>query len=105
MSAERFDAGMYIIDKEYKILYLNRMTHELYPEVKVGDICHKALEGSDIPCCHCPIREPSMRESLFYNGFRNEWVSAGVAAMELPEHGTCYNIQFHIKNVNAGGKR
>ncbi len=94
MKNNNFDIGMYIVDKDYKMLYVNEATKQIYPEVKIGELCHKVLAGLDEPCANCPIRN---HDILFYSSYRKEWIAAQAAAMELPEYGQCYDIQFQIK--------
>ncbi len=94
------DMGMYIIDRDYKMLYLNEFAKRTYPDVKEGDVCYRALANLDSPCAHCPINNSG--ESLFYAPFRKEWISAQAAALELPQYGDCYNIQFKVKHKLEG---
>ncbi len=89
-----FDIGMYIIDKDYRMLYINDAAQRMYPDVHMGDICYRALACMDHPCETCPIGK---QESVFYNPIRKEWISAQAAQMVLPEYGECQNIQFILK--------
>ncbi len=101
MDKSNFDTGMYIIDKNYCIINLNDTMHKMYPEVKVGDICHKALAMSDVPCSTCPLVN---NDVLFYNPVRSEWISANAAEMNYPGHGECYNVQFKMRKHIGGTK-
>ncbi len=97
----KLNVGMYIIDPEYKMLYVNSNTKEMYPHIKTGDICYNALAGLDAPCSHCPVNNGG--SALFYAPFTKEWISAQAAELELPAMGSCYNIQFQVKQrVNSG---
>ncbi len=100
MENKKLKMGMYIIDTEYKMLYLNQNAKDMYPEVKEGDVCYKALANLDSPCAHCPICNGG--EALFYAPFRKEWISAQAATLELPQYGECYNIQFQVKQKSEG---
>ncbi len=93
MEKKNFEMAMYVIDKNYQIVHKNRAATEMYPEVQIGDFCHKAYAGSDKPCEKCPIGK---RSSLIYNSHRKEWISAQAAEFELPGHGECYSIQFQM---------
>ncbi len=101
MERTNLDTGMYIIDKGYQILNLNQAMHEMYPEVKVGDICYRALALQEAPCPTCPLVN---NDVLFFNPFRKEWISANAAQMEYPDHGECYNVQFKMRK-NIGGTK
>ncbi len=100
MGNDKLSIGMYIIDKDYKMLYLNPYAQSTYPEVNRGDVCYRALAGLDSPCAHCPIHNTG--ESLFYAPFRKEWIEAQAALIDLPETGECYNVQFQVKHKISG---
>ncbi len=100
MENSTLNVGMYIIDSDYKMLYINDNAKIMYPEVSTGERCHKTLAGIDEPCDHCPIS--SGGSALFYAPFRKEWISAQAAALELPEYGKCYNVQFQVKQRMGG---
>ncbi len=100
MDKKELDMGMYIIDQEYKMLYLNDNARSIYPEVKVGDVCYRALANSDRPCVHCPLANDG--EALFYASFRKEWIAAQAASLELPDYDKCYSIQFKVKHKLEG---
>ncbi len=100
MEKENLSIGMYIIDQDYKMLYLNENAQNTYPEVNKGDVCYRALANLDSPCAHCPINNGG--EALFYAPYRKEWIAAQAAPIELPEIGKCYNVQFQVKHRNTG---
>ncbi len=102
MVQDRFETGMYIIDSDFKIVNVNETMKELYPSVKVGDICYRAIALQDRQCQICPLMTD---DALFYNPLRKEWIGANAALIDYPGHGTCYNVQFHIRqNVSAAGQ-
>lgn len=95
MEKEKLNVGMYIIDKDYKMLYLNDNAKHMYPHVSAGGVCYKVLANLDEPCAHCPINNGGT--ALFYAPYTREWISAQAASLELPEIGQCYNVQFQVK--------
>ncbi len=95
MVQDKFETGMYIVDENFKILNINDRTKELYPSVKIGDTCYKALALQDCQCEVCPLLQD---DALFYNPIRKEWIGANAAAIDYPGHGKCYNVQFHIRH-------
>ncbi len=101
MDRRTLPTGMYVIDKNYKIVACNQAVTEIYPDVKVGDFCHKALALSDMPCENCPLLTDN---ALFYNPIRGEWIYANAAEMEFPGHGHCYHIQFQLRQRMGGGE-
>ncbi len=100
MEGNNLNIGMYIIDENYNMLYINENAKNTYPEVNVGDICYKSLGNMDAPCAHCPIHNGG--EALFYVPFRKEWIAAQAAPLELPQLGKCYNLQFQVKHRLEG---
>ncbi len=95
MSTKKNDIGMYIVDKNYRIIYKNQATVNMHPDVSVGEFCYKAYGKLDEPCPQCPILK---QNSLMYNPHRKEWIAAQAAEIVLPEHGQCYVVQFQIKH-------
>ncbi len=96
MEDNKLKVGMYIINNEYSMMYMNDVTKAAYPHVKNGEKCYKTLAGLDSPCAHCPVNNDG--NALFYTPYTKEWIEAHAASIELPEFGQCYNIQFQIKN-------
>jgi signal transduction histidine kinase len=43
-----------IQDREYKIIYQNRINRDLYGD-RLGEQCHKVYEGLDVVCPGCPV--------------------------------------------------
>ncbi len=101
MENEKLNVGMYIIDKDYKMLYINDNAKSIYPHVELGKPCYKVLANLDAPCEHCPVSNGG--SALFYAPFTREWISAQVASLELPETGLCYNVQFQVKSKVVSG--
>ncbi len=95
MDNNNLNIGMYIINSNYEMLYLNDYAKQMYPEVELHVPCYKVLAGIDAPCGHCPITNGG--SALFYAPFRKEWIAAQAAPLELPEVGKCYNVQFQVK--------
>ncbi len=96
MNNKDLNIGMYIINSDYKMMYINSITKQHYPSVNIGKFCYKELAGLDKPCCHCPINNGGT--ALFYSKFTKEWISAQAAQLELPGYEQCYNIHYQIKN-------
>ncbi len=48
-------SGAYVIDEDYTIVSFNDTIKGLYPQLKVGEKCHKCLMGLDEPCPPCPV--------------------------------------------------
>ena len=39
----------------YTIVSYNRIVKDLYPQIVLGEKCHKCLMGLDEPCPPCPV--------------------------------------------------
>ncbi len=99
MVQEKFETGMYVIDDQFRILNINDKMRELYPSVRVGDLCYQAIALQDCQCAVCPLLQD---DALFYNPLRKEWINANAATMDYPGCGKCYTVQFHIRhNISA----
>ncbi len=96
MENEKLNVGMYIINKDYKMLFMNDNAKSIYPTVEIGRPCYKALANLDAPCVHCPINNNG--SALFYAPYTKEWISAQAAEFELPGTGACYSIHFQVKS-------
>ncbi len=94
MKQEKFQTGMYIIDKDFKIVNVNDTLLEFYPHVKIGEYCYKSLAVSDKQCDICPLKTDN---ALFYNPIRREWIFANAAEINYPGCGKCYNVQFQLR--------
>ncbi len=102
MVQNKFETGMYIVDERFTILNVNDAMKQLYPSVKVGDICYKAIALQESQCAVCPLLQD---DALFYNPLRKEWISANAATIDYPGCGKCYTVQFHIRhNIAASSK-
>ncbi len=91
---KKFETGMYVVDTAYKIINFNRTMAEMYPEIKEGDICYRAVALRDTPCDICPLK---VNNALFYNPIRSEWIYANAAHIDYPGHGECYTVQFQVR--------
>lgn len=48
-------SGAYVIDEDYTIVSFNDTIKGLYPQLEVGEKCHRCLMGLDEPCPSCPV--------------------------------------------------
>ncbi len=61
-----FENNIYIIDSEFRLVEFDRAVEKLYPGIKVGDLCYKAVMQRDTPCAHCPIADNADTPSIVY---------------------------------------
>lgn len=55
---------IYMVNEEYKLHYINNFAKEEYPNIKLGDVCYKALRGEEEPCKDCPFFKLAEEEYL-----------------------------------------
>lgn len=87
----------YIIDKEsFEIIYINNKSKAIYSDVKVGDICYKALRDFEDICLDCPVRELSkenrkVRKEI-YNSKYNMYIDKVASSIKLIDDREVYLI-------------
>ncbi len=94
MVQEHFKSGMYVVDRDFRIVNINRAMADMYPEVQVGELCYRSIALQESQCEICPLRTDN---AMFYNPLRKEWIYANAAVMEYPGRGACYCVQFQIR--------
>lgn len=47
-------SGIYVIDEDYRLHYVNDFTRSIFPEVRAGMKCHEIFMKSPEPCADCP---------------------------------------------------
>ena len=67
MSADNGEAGIYIIDQEYRIIYMNDMAKSYYPDLKAGMYCYEELGKNSVPCKVCPGAVNDTGQVIFYD--------------------------------------
>jgi hypothetical protein len=88
---------MYVIDKDYKILYVNEEFKKYYPDIVSGHICYEAFANKDKACSYCPYMK-SDKESVFYNAKSGEWIKSQVAEIEWSGKPHCQAVFFKVWN-------
>ncbi len=61
-----YETNIYIIDRDFRLVEFDKAVADLYPGIKVGDLCYKAVMNRDTPCAHCPIADHSDNTSVVY---------------------------------------
>ncbi len=80
----------YEIDDDFKITNFNERVKEVFKDVKIGSLCHKALFGFDDVCPDCPLRSGSAASRIHYVEEINEWFNA-LAASNGSKHSIIMN--------------
>ena len=54
---DNFDSYVYIVNPDtYELSFINKKVLASTPEVKIGNICYKALQNRDTPCDNCVLK-------------------------------------------------
>jgi diguanylate cyclase (GGDEF)-like protein len=73
--------GAYVIDDDYTIVSYNRTVKDLYPQIVLGEKCHKCLMGLDEPCPPCPVANHNYGPRTYLDPIRDIYET--VDAVEL----------------------
>ena len=84
--------SIYIIDKEYKLVYVNQAILKRMPGVQTGDYCYRALCHEEAPCKNCPLMQKEKGGSTFLNKRLGMWINAVAGNLEWPGAGPCHFI-------------
>lgn len=41
---------IYIIDRKFRLVEFDKAVEDRYPEIRVGDLCYRAVMNRDTPC-------------------------------------------------------
>lgn len=87
--------GIYIIDQEYHLVYINQKTKSLFPHIQEGAICYQEFRGETKPCEDCPLQKTAGEHNgpaLLYNKVINQWIETSYAEIDWPDAGPCVLI-------------
>jgi PAS domain S-box-containing protein len=73
--------GIIIQDKDYNIVYQNKIQTEIYGEHD-GELCYKVYEGRDTICEDCPV-ERTFRDGKIHRSERAVHIGSGISYFEL----------------------
>lgn len=89
---DNLDSFVYIINPDtYELSFINKKVLMKTPEVKIGDICYKAMQNRDTPCENCILKKLNKEdahcrctEELFNYSLRC-WTRASASWLECKE--------------------
>ena len=85
-------SAIYVIGRDYNLVYVNEAILRRMPEVRTGDYCYWALCHENAPCKNCPLEQKEKGGSVFWNKRLDMWVNATAGALEWPGEGLCHLI-------------
>lgn len=107
---DNMDSFVYVINPDnYEISFINKKVLSDSPNVKIGDICYKALQNRDTPCENCILRnldkkDPHCRctEEMFNYSLRR-WTRSSASWLECrEENGLALINSFDISEYFMG---
>lgn len=91
-NSESRDTRIYIVDDHYRIVYFNHALGEVFPSLKTGELCYRALCGESAPCSDCPLGQEDGSDSIFYNQLVDQWVEVNTGRIDWPGEGRCHAV-------------
>ncbi len=71
----------------YELLYVSEYTEKLFPGVRLGDLCYKAIFGRSKPCDTCPLHGLDTANKRYsvesYNEKLGAWLSTTASMVEM----------------------
>lgn len=74
----------YVIDRDYRVVYLDQATQRMFPGGRIGEPCYKCLRGQTEPCNDCPWHPESHEratQNVIYNACTGQYCE--VTCLEL----------------------
>ncbi|WP_125140771.1 EAL domain-containing protein [Clostridium transplantifaecale] len=95
------DAGIYIIDDQYQIVYFNDKIRQTFPRLSCGEKCYRAMCREDEPCRDCPAAREEAKSGVLYNKVTQRWVEVSGGNIDWPGYGPCTMVMTTgIREVN-----
>ena len=107
---DNLDSFVYVVNPDnHEISFINKKVLVDSPDVKIGDICYKALQNRDTPCENCILRnldksDPHCRctEEMFNYSLRS-WTRSSASWLECrEENGLALINSFDISEYFMG---
>lgn len=91
---DNLDSYVYVVNRDtYEISFINKKVVMNSPDVKIGDICYKALQNRETPCENCILKNLDKTdahcrctEELFNYSLRS-WTRSSASWLECREEG------------------
>lgn len=107
---DNMDSFIYVVNPDsYEISFINKKVLAESPNVKIGDVCYKALQNRDTPCENCIMRNLDKKDShcrcteeLFNYSLRS-WTRSSASWLECrEENGLALLNSFDISEYFMG---
>lgn len=72
----------------YELLYFSKYTKNLFPDAKLGELCHKSIYHRENPCDDCPLKGLDENNRVYsidtYNEVQDSWFSTTASMVTMP---------------------
>ncbi len=100
-----YETNIYIIDKDFRLVEFDKAVAELYPGIRVGDLCYKAVMHRDTPCAHCPIARHSNNTSIvFHDPIHDIFVEAAFCELSQDSKYCVTRHKVGVENEHMRGQ-
>lgn len=94
LTEESGGTGIYVIDRDYRILYLNDAAKIIYPNLRTGMYCYQGVNEESTPCLDCPLAREETGHVMFYNTAYKQWLDIYTGTIDWQGYGLCRIIMF-----------
>ncbi len=95
------NTGIYIVNEDYEILYLNDAARSYYPNLELGMKCYEGICRETAPCKDCPCIGQDANHVMYYNAINREWLDVSSGKIEWSGHTKCKFIAFRLVDENT----
>ena len=81
--------SLYVIDRDYRLVYLDEGIKKCFPEARTGDYCYQLFGRADSPCQNCPLKPGKGEVQFLYNKYLRQRFQIQLSHLEWPGAGEC----------------
>lgn len=86
----------YVIDHDYRVVYLDRQARRVFPHGRVGAICYESFRGRTEPCRDCPWNpDEPLNQTVIYSNRLDQWYSITCLEIDWPNCGPAVLFAGH----------
>lgn len=94
-------SGTYVVDAGFNIVNFNQTAKDIYPMLKTGEKCYKALMNGTEPCTTCPIVREVMGPQHYEDPIRHIDETVDCVDMPLPDGSIGHALIFSTVEENG----
>ena len=96
----------YVIDQNYRVVYLDAAARRVFPGGRVGELCHECFRGLSTPCKDCPWHPEEgehATQSAIYSARLDQWYEVTCVELDWFDRGPCVLFSGHpIDDLSRG---